>query len=235
MDIREFISGMERVAPPGLAEEFDTGRIGLIIEGKKDITRVSCALDASPGVVGEAVRQQADMLVVHHTPIFHPVTAVRGPLVPLLRSVLNSGMNIFVMHTNFDHAPQGVNDTLAGLLGLTNTTPMTLGLAGDCQLVPEQIGRVLHSPLRIWGDLHSISRLAVVGGSGFDIGLIQEARELGADAFLSAEAKHSVIRESPLPLVEATHYALEAPAMQVLSSRMGWHYIDDPPKMIASP
>jgi dinuclear metal center YbgI/SA1388 family protein len=235
MDISEFISGMERVAPPGLAEEFDTGRIGLIIEGIKDITRVSCALDASPGVVGEAVRQKADMLVVHHTPIFHPVTAVRGPLVPLLRSVLNSGMNVFVMHTNFDHAPQGVNDTLAGLLGLTNTTQMTLGLVGDCQLVPEQIGKMLHSPLRIWGDLHSISRLAVVGGSGFDIALIQEARALGADAFLSAEAKHSVIRESPLPLVEATHYALEAPAMQELSSRMGWHYIDDPPKMIASP
>ncbi|MCU0629566.1 MAG: Nif3-like dinuclear metal center hexameric protein [Methanoregulaceae archaeon] len=234
MDIREFISGMEIVAPPGLAEEFDTARIGLIIEGNKDIRRVACALDASPGVVKEAVRQQADMLVVHHTPIFHPVTAVRGPLVSLLRSVLASGMNIFVMHTNFDHAPRGVNDSLAELLGLTNTTPMTLGLVGDCQLVPDQIGKILHSPLRIWGDLHSTRSLAVVGGSGFDIGLIQEAERLGADAFLSAEAKHSVIRESPLPLIEATHYALEAPAMQLLSSRMGWHYIDDPPKMIAS-
>ena len=235
MDIRGFISGMEVVAPPGLAEEFDTGRIGLIIEGKKDINRVCCALDASFRVVEEAVRQQVDMLVVHHTPIFHPVTAVRGPLVSLLRPVLASGMNIFVMHTNFDHAPLGVNDSLAGLLGLTNTTPMALGLVGDCQLVPDQIGKILHSPLRVWGELHSIHRLAVVGGSGFDIGLIQEALSLGADAFLSAEAKHSVIRESPLPLVEATHYALEAPAMQMLSSRMGWQYIDDPPDMVPIP
>ncbi len=78
MDIQEFISGMENVAPPGLAEEFDTGRIGLIVEGKKDITRVFCALDASAVVIRDAVRQQADMLVVHHTPIFHPVTAVKG-------------------------------------------------------------------------------------------------------------------------------------------------------------
>ncbi len=235
MDIREFISGMEVVAPPDLAEEFDMGRIGLIIEGKKDINKVFCALDASPVVVEEAVKQQADMLVVHHTPIFHPVTAVTGPLVLLLKPVLASGMNIFVMHTNLDHAPQGVNDSLANLLGLTNTTPMALGLVGDCQLVPDQIGNILHSPLRIWGELFSINRLAVVGGSGFDISLIQEARDLGADAFLSAEAKHSVIRESPLPLIEATHYALEAPAMQLLSSRMGWHFIDDPPKMIARP
>jgi dinuclear metal center YbgI/SA1388 family protein len=235
MDIREFISGMETVAPSGLAEEFDTGRIGLIIEGNRDISRVFCALDASPAVIEEAVRGHADMLVVHHTPIFHPVTAVRGPLVPLLRSVLASGMNIFVMHTNFDHAPQGVNDSLADLLGLTNTTPMALGLIGDCQLDPGRIGKILNSPLRIWGNLKSVHRLAVVGGSGFDISLIHEAGGLGADAFLSAEAKHSVIRESPLPLIEATHYALEAPAMRMLSSRMGWHYIDDPPKMIANP
>jgi putative NIF3 family GTP cyclohydrolase 1 type 2 len=235
MDIREFISGMEMVAPPGLAEDFDTGRIGLIIEGKKDINKVFCALDASPGAIGEAVRLQADMLVVHHTPIFHPVTAVRGSLVSLLRSVLASGMNVFVMHTNFDHAPQGINDSLAELLCLTNPTPMTLGLVGDCQLTPDQIGKILQSPLRIWGELHPINHLAVVGGSGFDIGLIQEAERLGADALLSAEEKHSVIRESPIPLVEATHYALEAPAMRMLSARMGWHYIDDPPKMIASP
>ncbi len=234
MDIAQFISGMELVAPPGLAEEFDSGRIGLIIEGKKDISNVFCALDASFNVVSEAVRQQADMLVVHHTPIFHPVTAVRGPLASLLRPVLASGLNVFVMHTNFDHAPSGVNDSLGGLLGLTNTTPMSLGLVGDCDLTPGRIGDLLHSPLRVWGDLPPIRRLAVVGGSGFDTGLIQEAVSLGADAFLSAEAKHSVIRESPLPLIEATHYCLEAPAMQMLSSRMGWHYIDDPPTMIAT-
>jgi hypothetical protein len=41
--------------------------------------------------------------------------------------------------------------------------------------------------------------------------------------------KHSVARTAPLPCIEATHYALEAPAMQRLSMRMGWQYIDDPP------
>jgi dinuclear metal center YbgI/SA1388 family protein len=235
MDISDFIYAMDKVAPPELAEEFDKGRIGLVIEGKQDINRIVCALDASSRVIDEAVHQHADMLVVHHTPIFHPVTAVCGHLVPLLRAVLASEMNIFVMHTNFDHAPGGVNDSLAELLGLTNSTPMELGLIGDCGLTPDGIGRTLKSPLRIWGELHSINRLAIAGGSGFEPGLIREAKTLGADAFLSAEAKHSVIRESPLPLIEATHYSLEAPAMQMLSSRMGWHYIDDPPKLISSP
>ena len=77
--------------------------------------------------------------------------------------------------------------------------------------------------------MKSIKRLAIVGGSGFDIDLIYEAVSLGADTFLSAELRHSVYRSSPIPLLESTHYALEAPAMRVLAERKGWCYIDDPP------
>jgi putative NIF3 family GTP cyclohydrolase 1 type 2 len=171
------------------------------------------------------------MLVVHHTPIFHPVTSIRGYLAPLLQTVLSSGMNVFVMHTNFDHAPGGVNDTLAELLGLCNVAPMKLGLVGDCYLKSDEIRCLLGCGLIIWGSLSSVHRLAVVGGSGFDPDLIDEAVTLGADAFLSAEPKHSVIRSAPIPLIQATHYGLEAPAMKMLSCRMGWTYIEDPPTM----
>jgi dinuclear metal center YbgI/SA1388 family protein len=235
MDIREFISGMEGIAPPALADEFDLGKIGLVIEGRSDISRIFCSLDATPHAVSEAVRGHADMLVVHHTPIFHPVTAVRGHLAPLLRTVLSSGMNVYVLHTNFDRAPGGVNDTLAELLGLCNTAPMDLGIVGDCHIEVDEIRTILGCELLIWGHVSSFRRLAVVGGSGFDPGLIDEAVALGADAFLSAEPKHSVIRNSPLPLIQATHYALEAPAMRTLSGRMGWTWIEDPPAMVIVP
>jgi putative NIF3 family GTP cyclohydrolase 1 type 2 len=76
-----------------------------------------------------------------------------------------------------------------------------------------------------------IRRLAIVAGSGFDPLFIEEAKSLGADAFLSAEMKHSVARAAPLPCIEATHYALEAPAMRRLAARNGWQYIDDPPEL----
>lgn len=235
MDIREFISGMEGIAPPALADEFDLGKIGLVIEGRNEIGRVCCSLDATPHSVGEAVREHADVLVVHHTPLFHPVTSVRGHLAPLLRTVLSSGMNVYVMHTNFDRAPGGVNDTLAELLGFCNAAPMELGIVGDCQIEIEKISAILGCKLLVWGHLPPFRRLAVVGGSGFDPALIGEALALGADAFLSAEPKHSVIRESPLPLIQATHYALEAPAMKALSGRMGWTWIEDPPAMVIVP
>ncbi|MFA7562428.1 MAG: Nif3-like dinuclear metal center hexameric protein [Methanoculleus sp.] len=236
MDIERFIAAMEQVAPPMLAEEYDAGRIGLIVEGKKEIETVCCALDATEKVVDAAVRAGADMLVVHHTPLWNPVTTIRGPTSRLLRELLSAGMNLYVMHTNFDHAEGGVNDILADRLGLLATERMTAGLVGDCSLDPEEIARrVPGGGIRVYGEVDTIRRLAVVGGSGFDPDLIREAAGLGAAAFLSAELKHNVARASPIPCLEATHYALEAPAMESLASRMGWHYIPDPPHVVIIP
>jgi len=229
MHVRAFIEEMERLAPPDLADDFDAGKIGLVVEGAEEIVRVCCALDATPYVIKKAVDASADMLVVHHTPLWTPVTAIRGRTAGLMRALLSADMNLYVMHTNFDRAEEGVNDALAELLSLSEITPMSLGCIGTCTLQPAEISQRLGGNIRLWGKIKKIRRLALVAGSGFDPAFIEEAKQLGADAFLSAEMKHSVARSSPLPCLEATHYALEAPAMQRLAKRMGWQYIDDPP------
>jgi len=229
MHVGAFIEEMEQLAPPYLAEDFDAGKIGLVVEGKEEILRVCCALDATPFVVKQAVGASADMLVVHHTPLWTPVTAMRGGTATLMRALLSADMNLYVIHTNFDHAKEGVNDALAELLSLADVTPMSHGCIGTCTLSPAEISKRLGGTIRLWGKIKKIRRLALVAGSGFDPDFIEEARSLGADAFLSAEMKHSVARLSPLPCLEAMHYALEAPAMRRLATRMGWQYIDDPP------
>lgn len=231
MDLRAFILDMERLAPPALAEEFDAGKIGLVVEGHREIETVCCALDATPEVVRQAVAAGADMLVVHHTPLWIPVTALTGRTAELMRGVLSADMNLYVMHTNFDRAAGGVNDALSELLSLQDITPMTLGNIGTCTISLEEISRRLGGNLRVWGEIKKIQRLAHVAGSGFDPVIISEAAELGADAFLSSELKHSVARAAPISCLESTHYALEAPAMQRLSERMDWHYIADPPQL----
>ncbi|MCU0632438.1 MAG: Nif3-like dinuclear metal center hexameric protein [Methanolinea sp.] len=229
MEIGEFIRIMEGLAPPELAEEWDSEKIGLVVEGNEHLEHICCALDATRATVREAVSQRAEMLVVHHTPLWTPVTAFRGPLATLLREVLVTKMNIYVLHTNFDHAPGGVNDILAGILGLKEPKSLSLGVVGECTIGLQEIADRLSSPLWVWGRPTLPGTLAVVGGSGFSPELIEEAADAGAASFLSSEVRHSVARNSPLPLVEATHYALEAPAMRMLAQRMGWTYIEDLP------
>ncbi|WP_321507569.1 Nif3-like dinuclear metal center hexameric protein [uncultured Methanoregula sp.] len=229
MDLITFIAEMEQLAPPELAEDFDAGKIGLIVEGKRTLKTICCALDATPAVVKKAISAHADMLVVHHTPLWTPLTSLTGATSSLMRDVLSDNLNLYVMHTNFDRASCGVNDCLADLLSLSNTEPMTLGLTGDCTLSVEEIARRIGGPVRVWGKIKKPRRLALVGGSGFDLSFMTEAKALGADAFLSAELKHSVYRSAPMPCIEATHYALEAPAMERLARNLGWKFIADPP------
>ena len=235
MDVHSFIEEMEQLAPPALAEDFDAGRIGLIVEGTPEFSTVCCALDATPAVVKEAVRMNAGMLVVHHTPLWTPLTAVTGSTAALMRDMLSAGMNLWVMHTNYDRADEGVNDALAELLSLSDVSPMSLGRIGTCTISLVEISRRLGGNLRVWGNLVSVRRLAIVAGSGFDPEFLAEAKEMGADAFLSAEMKHAVARSAPLPCIEATHYALEAPAMLRLAARCGWKYIEDPPLLHTIP
>jgi len=229
MDIQTIIGELEQVAPPYLADDMDTGRIGLIVEGRPEIRTVACSLDVTPKVVRKAIEQGADLLVTHHTPIWTPVTSVRGPLASLLKEVLESGLNVYVMHTNYDHTQGGINDILAELLGLSHVQRMELGVCGDCQLDRNEFLRRLGAPLLVYGNVRLPCRLAVVGGSGFDQALLDEAVSLRAEAFLSADLKHAVARASPLPLIETSHYALEVPGMRRLAERKGWHFIDDPP------
>jgi len=235
MHVHAFIEDMERLAPPEIAEDFDAEKIGLVVEGRPVISRVCCALDATPFVVKQAVVASADMLVVHHTPLWTPVTTITGRIAELMRALLSADMNLYVMHTNFDRAQEGVNDALAELLLLKDISPMSIGCIGSCTLSPDEISRLLGGNCRLWGDVKKIRRLAIVAGSGFDPALLKEAKILGADTFLSAEMKHSVARSAQLPCIEATHYALEAPAMKRLSARMGWQYIDDPPLLQTIP
>jgi putative NIF3 family GTP cyclohydrolase 1 type 2 len=237
MERHRFIEELEAIAPPQAADEYDEGRIGLIVEGVGEIGRVACALDATHPVVLRAVELGADALVVHHTPIWDPVTRVEGGLARVLGTSLSAGMNVYVMHSNFDRAPGGINDALADLLGLRDRVRLSLGVLGTCALALEEVSSRLGGALRVWGGeaVRGPLRLAVAGGSAFDLPLIREAAEAGATAYLSAELKHSVARLSPLPLLESTHYALEAPGMRALAARQGWAFIEDPPSLITVP
>lgn len=232
MQIADFIAILEEIAPPELAEEYDGGRIGRIIEGHDEVNSVCCALDATLLVVREAVAKGADMLVVHHTPLWNPLTRIGGESKEIIGAAIGGGLNVYVMHSNFDHAPGGINDALAELLHLTEVEPLSLGVIGTLSIPLDEVADRLASPLRIYGDVPVPCRLAVAGGSGFCTDLIDEAEAKGAEAFLSSELKHSVQRSSGISLIESTHYATEAPGMRMLAERMGWMFLEDIPDMV---
>jgi dinuclear metal center YbgI/SA1388 family protein len=223
MHLYEVISVLEKIAPPELAEDFDHGRIGLNLDLDNDIRKIAVALDATEYVIGRAADIHADLLVVHHPFIFHAVHSISTSLAASLEKALANKISVYSMHTNFDRAEGGINDVLANRLGLKNPErPETgvVGLIDECapDVFVNHVRKSLNTCIMYTGEKETIRRVMVFGGSGFKAEYLETARKAGADAYVSSELRHDVIRDfSDLLLIDATHYATENPGMEELA------------------
>jgi len=219
------ISILEEIAPPELAYESDRDRIGLVLDRGNNVNKVAVALDATDYVLEEAAREGADLLVTHHTPIYDPIHKISKSLSDSLKIALESEISIYVMHTNYDRAPGGVNDVLAEVLELEDVEELEPGRIGrtGCSTASEFAefaARQLNVPVRWLGE-RNIETVMVIGGSGLTGEFVNTAIDGGADLLLSGEIRHDAIRKAHnLALIDATHYATEIPAMKRLCERL---------------
>ncbi len=226
MKLNKIVQILEEIAPPELADDFDKGRIGLILGLEDDVNRIAVALDANSYVLKKAAEMRADMLITHHTLIFHPVNTISKSLAASLRIALENGISLYSMHTNYDRAEGGINDVLAARLGLKNIRTSEIGRIGEIEPcssaeLAAHVSDCLQTPVMYAGEKEKISKVMVIGGSGFRSEYIEIARENGVDAFISSELKHDILRtHEDLCLIDATHYATENPGMEALCSRL---------------
>ncbi|HHX50527.1 MAG TPA: Nif3-like dinuclear metal center hexameric protein [Clostridia bacterium] len=113
---------MERLAPCQLAEEWDN--VGLLIgDPGARVEGVLVSLDLTVQVMEEARARGANLILVHHPPIFQPLKQLRTdtPLGRLVAGIIRENMQVYAAHTNLDVVPLGVNEQLARKLGLVET------------------------------------------------------------------------------------------------------------------
>ena len=123
--VADIVRVMERLAPPGLAEDWDN--VGLQV-GRMDwpVNTVWVALDPSPDVVQAACLKGVDLLMTHHPMFFKPLRYIdfNKPSGFLIQQAVQHQLSIYAAHTNFDSAQDGLNDILAGCIGLINLKPL---------------------------------------------------------------------------------------------------------------
>ncbi|UFU01680.1 Nif3-like dinuclear metal center hexameric protein [Ruania suaedae] len=125
LHLREVIELLERRYPPSTAEAWDA--VGLVVgEPQAPVERVLFAVDPTEEVVAEAAAAGADLLVTHHPLLLRPVTSVAAttPKGRVVHRLVSEGIALYVAHTNADIAAGGVNDALAGVLDLADTSPL---------------------------------------------------------------------------------------------------------------
>ncbi len=237
--VQDILKCIETFAPTFMKYEWD--HVGLNC-GRSDapVTKVLVALDPFQDVIEEAKAIGAQLLVTHHALIweggFVNDQSVWGKSALTL---IENGIAHINAHTNLDCAPEGVNDTLAQKLGLTQISvinPMGRDAQGrDYGLlrsgtVPEQnldtflahVKKELGCDcLRYVNSAKPVHRVAVGGGScGSDM---MDAYAAGCDTFVTADIKYNQFRTAydlGMNLIDAGHFHTENPVCKVLAEKI---------------
>lgn len=232
-DIYRFIDGF---APFRSAMSFDNPGL-LVGDENTGVTKAVLSLDITPGVVREAAKLGAELIVSHHPVIFHPLKALRAHSVPYL--LARHSVAAICAHTNLDMAPGGVNDCLAEHLGLQNVRMLSenacSGLAEalcgetDREYSPREFAGFVKRALGCEGVRYTdggrnITLAGLCSGGGADY--VYDAAQAGCQAFVTGECKHNLLLDAEalgVTLVAAGHFETEdivIPALlQKLSGR----------------
>ena len=228
--IEEIQQSIDRVAPFSLAAEWDN--VGLMIgDPGQTATGVVIGLDPLPSLLDEAKKKNANLVITHHPPIFHPLKQLRTdqPTGAFIARAVREEIAVISCHTNLDVIGQGVSTVLAEKAGIENPSPLTVTGEKDGQ--PVGFGQVGDLATPVSGQrfisglcralsLHAVpyagslpdrvARVAVCGGSGSD--LSEAALAAGAEAYITGEVKHSTAlwaAQAGLCVIDAGHFATE--------------------------
>lgn len=125
MRVADVVAWLDPFAPAALAESWDN--VGLLWgDPTTECHRILTCLTVTDRTADEAIAAGADLIVSHHPVLFRGAKAVRAdrPETGMLWRLARAGIAIYSPHTAFDNTAGGINDGLAGALGLVEVGPL---------------------------------------------------------------------------------------------------------------
>jgi dinuclear metal center YbgI/SA1388 family protein len=229
--LHSIISALDELLEP--AAFGDLGPNGLQVPGPQDVQRVVTGVSAQRALVERAVEEGAQLVLVHHGLFWDFMPAGLTPtLAERLRPLFKHDVALAAYHLPLDGHPElGNNAILAERLGCERHEPFgtyrgaAIGRAGtfpgDGIAAADLFARVrevtAREPTVFDGGPDRVRRIGIVSGSGADA--LNEAIELGLDAFLTGEPREHVMadaREAGIHFIAAGHYATETFGVRAL-------------------
>lgn len=230
--IANIINAIEHAAPLDLQEGYDNA--GLQVgDASLSCKGVLLCVDVTPAIIAEADARGCNMVISHHPLFFKGVKQLTGATLQQQAAIeaIKRGVAVYSAHTNLDSAADGVNRTLARMLGLTDISPLvpatdpstglgSVGTLNPALTATELIARVKQvcdSPVVRCTPPPAapISRLALCGGSGGS--LIPDAVASGAQAYLTSDVRYHdfVDWQDKIFIIDIGHYESENCTKQI--------------------
>lgn len=197
---------------------------GLQLEGKANVERLICGVTATQALIDEAIVQGADAILVHHGFFWKGENpCILGMKKKRLQTLMQHDISLIAYHLPLDaHPVYGNNAQLAELLNISvegsfGDSQPPIGMYGKFSepldsaalgaLISQKLGR---SPQHIEAGSKTIHSVAWCTGGAQSY--IEQAQQLGVDAFISGEISEQTVhvaREMGIHYFAAGHHATE--------------------------
>jgi len=236
-DLESYISNLLKVSAFK-----DYAPNGLQVEGKTEIKTIVTGVTASQALIDEAIRLQADALLVHHG-YFWPgePPSLKGMKGRRIRSLIKNDINLLAYHLPLDaHIHLGNNAQLGKQLGVTGIAPIDPdnpeclvfhGYLVEPMMASEfatHIANVLfRMPMISHEPMQKIQHIAWCTGGAQSY--LQQAIDYGIDAYITGEvSEHTVhtARENNVVFYAAGHHATERYGIKALGEWLQQQFND---------
>jgi dinuclear metal center YbgI/SA1388 family protein len=231
-NVADVLASLAETIRPETAARWDP--VGLQLgDTDASVALIGVCHEVTEDVVLAVEAAPVDLLITYHPLLFAPVNRLLDGRSPVARAMhlLRAGVNVVVVHTDFDAAPGGAADSLADALGLTDPVAFGAdeyegrphigrigGYRGSLGDLTHLVARTLgSSSQRVSGNTSmGVKRVAVVPGSGSD--LITQAAHL-ADVLITGDVGHHkavAALDAGLSVIDPGHIATERPGLASL-------------------
>ena len=208
---------------------FDGDNVGLIVgDGDAEVKKILLTCDVDEGVAAEAVRLGANLIVSHHPLMFYKTNRLTesDPEQRTVRTLIAGNISLISAHTNLDATHGGLNDYMAGLLGLRDTeviqsisTDVRDGYGRAAKTAPitlkELMDKVIDTfsadGVRYCGEPETvIEKIGVNTGGGASV--LFDAIGCGCDVLITGDVKYNGYRdaiERNMCVIDLMHYDSE--------------------------
>ena len=182
---------------------------GLQIEGKTEVRKILAAVTASQDAIDAAIRENADLLLVHHGYFWkgeaYPITGMRGKRI---KSLIQHDISLLAYHLPLDSHPSlGNNAAIADLLKLERIEALDpserhpIGNIGYLnQPMPVEVFKKFVSEKLKFDAIHLPADKTMIEKVGFCTGgaqdFIVKAAEQSCDAYISGEVSERTFYEA---------------------------------------
>ena len=224
--VKDIYSFLDVVAPFSTSAPWDN--TGLLVGSEtKEVKKVMLSLDVTSEVIDEAIENEVDLVITHHPLIFESVKSITADT--LLYKAVSSGVSFISSHTCLDIANDGVNDCLAKAVGLKNIKPVEADVflkIGEIEEKTEDefvslLKEKLNCNVLYNSTGNNIKSVAFCSGSGGD--LFALAKECGADALLTGEAKYHEFLDASfnnITIFSCGHFETEVVVIDCLKEKL---------------